>query len=171
MFEKDTASGVHRALERGVSLGKKDCQEKSQKVHSGVSPLCYLISAGRHQLDLTIASGIRTRRWRSHQTIGGSSRICVCQTLTARPPQTLLGKHLLSRCLDPTWVYLVGKAVLAGGVTGLVTELSGRRHLVRNLPEPPTLATPSSDEPYTRSQSSLMLPGGTTRLDCDQVDG
>ena len=60
-------------------------------------PLGYLISADRHQPDLTIASGSRTRRWRSHPTLGGSSRISVCQTLTARPPQTLLGKHLLSR--------------------------------------------------------------------------
>ena len=101
-----------------ASLAKRYCQEKSQKVHSGGFPrLCYLISADLGQPDLTVASGIRTRRWLSHQTIGKVWASCVCQTLNRLTASDFVREPLL--------ITVVGHHM---GLFGREGEFGGRCH-------------------------------------------
>ena len=111
--------------------------EKTTKGSLPGFPPCYPISAGRHQPDVTIAGGGQIRRWRSHQTIGFASRIMFVRLQPARPSSDFVRGHTLITAVGPDLglpgtyrLPCVAKAVVAGAVT----ELPGRRRLVRELP-------------------------------------
>ena len=159
---------MHRGLRHGVGLGKKRLLGEITKGSLRGIPLGYLISAGRHQPELTIASGSRTRRWLSIQTIGGALQNSCQARPPGQPASTLLGGHLLSPYLDPAWVYLVGKTVLEGGVITTNRSLTRNESLVTFLSKSPVSTHPSASQIQRRS--SISSQAQSCQVHCIQID-